>query len=422
MTYLSVKAIILFPRLYRHGLLFAFRGISTASKFLLTLYAARYLGLADLGVYGLVAAAAAISPAVLGFGLTDWVVRHVVMAERAEALRKISARLIVSATAHVVFQPMIWTANFALGSPVPTAWLWFIAPIVLLEHLASDAHDLLIARGQIMLTSTLQFIRAALWPLAVVAIGLLYPETRSLNSVFAGWLLGLALMWSVLVGWFLLQRAPVTPSWKELSALFASARASFILYVRDIAGTISLFIDRYLISLTLGLELTGVYIFFWSAANVVHGMINSVILQPQAARLITAVGRADIVGFRVVQRKTLLEATACTAVMSLAAFAAMVVLLPLLQRPALATHLSIFGIVLAATWPRIWADEFGFGLLALHRDHAILLASVTGALPSALLNVLLIPLLGLMGAALAFMLTGLLLMVLRSRLSRQRAL
>jgi O-antigen/teichoic acid export membrane protein len=405
-------------RIVRNLTLMGFRGLSTVAKFILTLYTARFLGLADLGVYGLVAAAAAFSPAVLGFGLTDWVARRIVLAERTEAMQKIIARLSVSCAAHLVFQPLVWAANIALGEPVPISWVWFIAPIVLFEHLASEVHDLLIARGRITLTSTLQFIRAALWPLAVVGIGLLFPETRTLETIFIGWLCGLILTAVVLVGWLLLQRIPLHFRWADFAELAGHVRQSFPLYVRDIANTSSLFIDRYLISLTLGLELTGVYVFFWQVANVVYGMTNTVIVQPQAAKMIAAVGRDDAAGLRELRKKLRIEASAWTAVLSVAVFIATIVLLPYLQRPELYAYLAVFGVILLASAARNAADEYGFILLALHRDRAILVTSVTGALLSAALNAVLVPTVGLWGAAIAFLLTGLTVLTLRLVMSR----
>lgn len=405
-------------RMLNHLVLFAFRGVSTVAKFVLTLYTARFLGLADLGVYGLVAAAAALSPAILGFGLTDWVARRIVLAGRVEALRKIAARFSISFAAHIVFQPMIWMANFALGSPVPPSWILLIAFIVLLEHLSSDAHDLFVARGHIFLTSALQFIRAGLWPILVVGMGLLYPETRTLENILVGWLLGLLLAWAVLFGWLVLQRAGFLLQWSEVSEQIASIRSSVPLYVRDVTAKASLFVDRYLISLTLGLELTGVYVFFWSVANVVHGMIFSVVIQPQIPQLIAAIARSDIAGFHGFGRKLRLETIAWTLLMSLAAFGAVVLLLPHLQRPALESHLSLFGLILLGAWARVGADQYGFVLLALHRDKAILIASAVGAVASALLNLILLPAFGLAGAASAFLLTGLTVLALGLAMSR----
>ena len=55
---------------------------------------------------------------------------------------------------------------------------------------------------------------------------------------------------------------------------------------------------------------------------------------------------------------------------------------------------------------RAAADGYGYVLLALHRDTAIAMISVAGALASVMLNLALIPMLGLTGAALAFILTA----------------
>ncbi|HLC07904.1 MAG TPA: hypothetical protein VJK06_01315, partial [Methyloceanibacter sp.] len=65
-------------RLLSQLLLVAMRVGSTMSKFLLAIYTARYLGLADLGIYGLLVGATTIVPAVVGLGMTDWIIRKIV--------------------------------------------------------------------------------------------------------------------------------------------------------------------------------------------------------------------------------------------------------------------------------------------------------------------------------------------------------
>ena len=397
---------------------FGFRGIGNVAKFVLTLYTARYLGLAEVGIYGLVTAATNMSPALLGFGLTEWTVRRIVPMRADEALQAMTARMALATAAHVIFQPLLWAANFALGAPVPVAWAWLIAPIIWLEHLWFDLHDMLTARGHLAFASVLQFIRAAVWPLAVVALGVLYPPARTLEAILIGWLVGMVLTWIVAAGWFLRQGVRPLFRWSEVAAQFSHIRASAFLYLRNITATASLYIDRYLISLTLGLEMTGVYVFFWSIANVVQGMVVSVVVQPQAAALISAVAGADAARLREAKRRVLLEAAAWTVLMSAGAFAGIVILLPFLQKPLLEDHLWLFAAILIATWLRIAVDKYGYLLLALHRDRAILSASVAGVAVSVVLNLILIQLFGLSGAAAAFLLTGATVLVLEVALSR----
>src|SRR3984957_19891155 len=63
-------------RLLTQFLLLANRAVITAAKFLLAVYTARYLGLADLGIYGLLVGGTTIVPAIAGVGMTDWIIRR----------------------------------------------------------------------------------------------------------------------------------------------------------------------------------------------------------------------------------------------------------------------------------------------------------------------------------------------------------
>lgn len=89
-------------------LLMAIRIANTAAKFLLTIYTARYLGLADLGAYGLLVGATTMIPVVLGLGTTDWVMRHIATMPRDEAIASTVTRLALPVVLHLVIQPILW--------------------------------------------------------------------------------------------------------------------------------------------------------------------------------------------------------------------------------------------------------------------------------------------------------------------------
>ena len=58
----------------------------------------------------------------------------------------------------------------------------------MLENLGAQATDMLIARRRVFLAYWLTFLRTGFWPIPVMVIGLLYPETRTLESCcWAGW-------------------------------------------------------------------------------------------------------------------------------------------------------------------------------------------------------------------------------------------
>ncbi len=113
---------------------------NAGAKFALALYMTRYLGLADLGIYGLLVGAATAVPAVLGFGLNDWLGRLVVGLDRIQAIPLATTRLSFTLAIQIVAQTAAWLLNSALGAPISWALAIPIGLILLLEHLAADAY------------------------------------------------------------------------------------------------------------------------------------------------------------------------------------------------------------------------------------------------------------------------------------------
>jgi O-antigen/teichoic acid export membrane protein len=288
---------------------------------------------------------------------------------------------------------------------VPWTLVWPCGLILFLEHVANDANDLLIARHRAMLSSVLLFVRSGLWPLAVIVWGALDPAARTLECLLAGWIGGLVILWLVLGA-----HALVNDRWRFIRLrwrwLLSGVPASWPFYIKDLTAAASLHLDRFLISMFLGLELTGVYTLFWSITNVAHNLAVYTVVHPQLPTLIATHASRDNGAFHATERRVRNESIAWAVALAVGAAIAVPILLPYLDRPALQTNLLTFWIILIATLLRAAADTYGFFLLVLRRDHAIAVISVAGALGSAALNVLLIPLFGLPGAALAYMLTG----------------
>lgn len=413
----AVSGTEIFARLWRQIAMLALRGGATAAKFALSLYMARYLGLADLGIYGLLVGAATAVPAILGFGLTDWTTRNLVGLPVAAAMPAVTSRLALTVAVHAVGQPLAWAANAVLGGPIPASLVVPIGLILFLEHLANDAYAALLARNRALLGASLMFMRSGAWPLFVIGWGMLDPRARTLEVVLDGWVAGLAAMWLMIAAFTALHGRwrciALRPSW-----LRQALRGGWPFYLNDIATVGNLYVDRFLVSVFLGLELTGVYVFFWSVANVVHNLAVYSLMQPNVPRLVSAAAAPDPAVFRRLQRSLQLECGAWAVLMAIGAAALMPLLLPLIDRPLLQQNLAVFAIVMVATLLRAAADSYNFVLLALHRDQAIAATSLAGVAATAALNLVLIPLAGLDGAACAFLIVSLVLVTARYRLSR----
>jgi O-antigen/teichoic acid export membrane protein len=407
-------------RLAGQLLLFGMRAAMTGSKFLLALYTARYLSLSDLGIYGLLVGGITIVPAVAGLGLTDFVIRKIVDLPAAEALPLVASRQALTLAIHLVAQSLAFLALFLSDRELPLRLAALAGSILLLENLATEASDMLIARRRVMLANWLGFLRHGLWPLPVIAVGLFDVRARTLEAVLTGWVAALVLSWLILAS--LLARhhrwRHARPQWRWIGQ---ALRGSLVLYVKDVSGAVSSFIDRFLISVVLGLELTGVYTLFWSIANVVHSLAIFGVLQTHLARLVSAAhdGRGDFLDFK---RQLEIETGAWAVIIAALIGGATPFVVAYLDRPPLADNLAVFWLILAATLMRIAADGYGYVIYALHRDRAIAAIAVAGAAASALFNVMLTPLAGLWGAAMAFFLTATGLFAARFYVSRRAAM
>jgi O-antigen/teichoic acid export membrane protein len=392
-------------RLFNQLLLFAMRAMATASKFLLAIYTARYLGLADLGIYGLLVGATIIAPAVLGLGLTDWIARKIVDLPRAQALPLIASWLSLTLCLYLVLLPLVFAADILLGEPIPLDLVMIGAAILMLDNLGEQASGLLIARRRVFLAYSLAFLRIGFWPIPVMAIGLLYPQTRTLEFLLLGWLAMAGISWLIVLGLLLPEGRwrLARPQWR---LLFRELPGSLVLYIKDVSSTISMFLDRFLISAFLGLELTGVYTLFWSITNVVHSLAVYGVIQAQLPSLIAAGQNPDRVEFRALERRLQIEIGTWALLLALGLAIATPFLVPFLGQPTVQEHMPIFWIVLGATLLRVAADGYGFVLLALNRDRAIAAIAVAGAVSSAVLNIAFTPLFGLVGAATAYAITS----------------
>ena len=286
---------------FRQLLLLGTRGAGTAIKLALSLYMVRYLGLAEVGFYGLLVGAATAMPGLLGLGLTAWIVRKLVNLPGAQAIPLMFTRLSLSLAIQLVVQPLAWLLDVAFGEPIPLHLAPAIAAILLLESLASEVSAMLTACRHVRLAEFLLFIRSGLWPVPVMVYGLLDPAARTIEVLLFGWIAGLALTWLIIAAQLLPRQRwrHIRLQWRWLRD---GVRESVPLYLHDVNLALGLYLDRFLISLYLGLEMTGVYTFFWSVANMVHSLTIFGMLVPQIATLVDAATRGGAEFARVVRR------------------------------------------------------------------------------------------------------------------------
>ena len=401
--------------------LLVIRAVMALSKLLLAIYTARYLGLADLGVYGLLISGTTIVPAIAGLGMTEWIVRKIVDLPRGQALPLIAGRLALTFSIHVVVQPLLLVIDILLGEPVPLRLAVIAGIILMLENLGTESSDMLIARRHVVLSNAITFFRTGIWPILVIAVGLAYPQARTLDTLLLIWIGTLVVNSLVLIS-LLVPKGRWRHMRPDLISFVRQLRHSRALYLKDVSGTVSSFVDRFLISMFLNMELTGVYTFFWSVTNAMHSLVVVGLMQSQIAPLHAAGRKADKTEFRSLERHFQIEIGVWSLILSVGIIIVIPLLLPYLGRTLLQDYLPVLWIMLFATLLRVAADGYGLALLSLNRDSAIAVVAIFGALASAAMNLVLTPTAGLWGAATAYAITAAGLFCVRFYLTRLQCL
>ena len=164
-----------------------------------------------------------------------------------------------------------------------------VIAITFFEQIGNDVFQLLSNLERPVFATLTAFMRGAAWILVYVPIALAHPEFRSLPTLLVFWLAGSVSSFAAFAvvshtwPWRDAFRQPFRVSW-----LTSRVRSSLVIYASDISFIASQYIDRYLVTLFLGLKLAGVYMLYWTAASAMYTFVSMTILQQQRPVLIKA--------------------------------------------------------------------------------------------------------------------------------------
>jgi O-antigen/teichoic acid export membrane protein len=387
------------PHATRHALgLMVMRSVTIGAKFVLTLFIARYLGLAPLGAYGIIASAAALMPVLLGFGVANNLGREAVR----HGPPSIAGRLIE----YYAFLIPAYAALAGVGAivlPHEARWLGLLGVLLFLEHIQTDMFGLMAINGHPYGANLMMFIRSAVWVLVYVPLALFDPALRSLQAMGLFWLAGdvLATILALVL----------TASWEWGKAVKALPRTPFrlphrhgspALYLNDVANTGFQYVDRYIIGLMLSAELLGIYTLFWSVANAVNSLITTAVVQPRRGDMVSA-ARASADSFDRSLRGTTVMAVQLTVGLSVAVIILMRVAVPFIGRPAVMHYFPVLFILTGSLVFRTIYEVIGITFYAYNRDDITLYSGSVIFVVALVLNVIMVPALGLWGASLVLM-------------------
>jgi O-antigen/teichoic acid export membrane protein len=289
--------------------------------------------------------------------------------------------------------------------------------IFVLEVIASDLQSSVTTLGFEFLANTFLFIRSALWVFVYITACTLDSDFRSLDALLVFWLGGLITSFVVIgIGLNSLPWNRLFTEKIDSTRLVNAAKNAGLIYTGDVANIILQYSDRFFVSWFFGLEMTGIFVFFWSLTNSINSLLSSLILQTSLKRLVVVKKDSGMAGWAVQFSNEFRRAIQGSAVLSLLVMVMTFAVIQFLKRQELMEYFPLLFALVAYACLRLVTDVAGYGLYSLGKDRPYAVTFLIGALISPFLSILFIPRFGVYGAGLSMVLSTAIILLLRLRL------
>ena len=287
------------------------------------------------------------------------------------------------------------------------------------EHLSLEGTRILIIMSQPVRAYIGLFLRGGVWVFVIAALMFTEPSARTLETVLLWWALGgmASVIFTAISLWHLPWRElrAYRPDWAWIGSGLRIARPFMLTAIG--ALTLSYF-DRFLIDRFLGRDAVGIYTFYSTIAIGILSLGASV--SHQFLPKVIAGFSDGPTAFRKVLLTYSYSLSGIGALVVVAATVAISPIVTMLNLDAYAVGIPVFYVMLGGVMLRIFADVPSYVLYAAHDDIELLACNLGAAAVSILLNLMLIPLIGLMGAALANVVAALTLLIALTALASRR--
>lgn len=351
------------------------QGVTLLTRFGLIFLLAKYLSPAEVGYYGLFAAAIGYGIYFVGLDFYTYLTREIIgtPVEKRGALLK--GQAVLSLLLYTIFIPVaVFLAIEYSGWPNYLMW-WFF-PILFVEHFNQEMSRLLVALSEQVTASALLFVRQGSWALIVIFFMFFEPGSRTLEFPMVAWFI--AGVFAALLGIFKLKkmdfggwRAKV--DWRWIGKGIAVS-AAFLFATLALRGTQTF--DRYMLESIGGIEVVGAYVLFVGIAGSLLAFLDSGVFSFTYPALIGLSQNKNWAVARKKVKQMLWFTIAFSFLFSMASLIVMPYLLKWIGKDAYTSSIDLYYWILLATIVNVIGLVPHYALYAAGKDKAIILSHV----------------------------------------------
>lgn len=376
------------------------RVVGLISKFLLVICLVQYFQPSELGLYGVLTAVLAYILFFLGLEFYNYTSRALVGASNEEQSLIIKEQFTLYTITFILLSPLFYILIY-MDILSNTLGIWFFL-LVLFEHVSNELMRILIALAHPYLANLIFFIRQGLWIFVLLPIFYFFPSSRHFNILFIAWVIGAA--FSCIIGFIPLAYLPWRNVWNQpirWSIIWQGLLISRPFILSAFCALSLLYIERFFVSYYCGLEAAGIYTFYAGLSLTLHNLVNTGVAKMRLAQLLAAWKQNNKIEFYNEAMHMLKYTAIFVFVFSTFSIILIVPFVTLLNKAIYLNNLPIFYFLLCGAACRSIADVPLYTLYAQHRDKLILLINFTSFFIIIVGNIILVPRIGFIGAAIS---------------------
>lgn len=385
------------------------------SKFLIFTYLSKYFDESVYGVYSLLSTTVTIAIFVLGFDFYNYAIRDILLKPNDRASKVATS---------FIFYGIIYVAFIIVGYLIfdqvdyLAQYTTLIIFIGISEHLNQEIYRLLLAFKKVLVANWFLFLRVAGWTIWVLFQIVILKKTISLEYILFTWLLFNGAILLVTLLWFNQSiRNHIAKIRFKKHWLTTGLKVSLIFYTATLALKVIEYSNRYIVEGVLDEASAGIFSFYSNISMVIGIYISTVVVSYELPDLIESSTNHTFES-KLLRFKNLLIRH------SAVAFLAVIILIyPILLwqgKGSFAQYWPLIILLNAATFLMNVSLIYHSYLYIKHQEKKLLQIVLISSVINVISTFLLSYLFGIIGAGIAFLITGITIFVLRKRAVKKK--
>ncbi|MCK5033821.1 MAG: polysaccharide biosynthesis C-terminal domain-containing protein [Calditrichia bacterium] len=390
------------------------RGLSSASKFILIIYFAKYFTISDLGIFGLFISAISFAIYFLGFDFYNYNAREIIAQPTLKTGILIRDQFVFFGVNYLIFLPLfilVFQQDF-----LDYQYIFWFYLILIFEHFSIEFFRIFTVISKPIFANFIFFIKSGLWSYFLIVLWLLGNDSfKTLNMVWVTWFIGnflatvISLIYLHINGIKVLITNAV--NWKWI-------KKGIKISIPFFASTISLktieLLGRFIIDKYYTKGEVGIYTFYWTIANLVNIVIFTALIMVLYPKLIELYQKKKYEKFKIAYSKFKYSIIAISLLLGGLLIIFIKPIIAYLNKDAYTVQISTFYILVVSNIILNISYIPHYLLYVKEKDKYILYSTILGTIVNVILSFILIPEIGVIGAAWAIFFSYLVILLFKS--------